>query len=106
MGNCQQDCFQIIEDLIKLRWVPEILKSLSLGNQRYSEILKSIPEISHTELNRKLIILRRKNVIHRRNNDKQIQYSLLNFGRDLVHIFNHIEDLQEKYFGVSDQRLD
>ena len=25
--------FQIVHDLIKLRWVPEILKSIQLGNQ-------------------------------------------------------------------------
>ena len=28
--------FQIVHDLIKLRWVPEILKSIQLGNQRYN----------------------------------------------------------------------
>ena len=30
--------FQIVQDLIKLRWVPEILKSIHLGNQRYKVI--------------------------------------------------------------------
>lgn len=99
MGNCKIDCFQIVQDLIKLRWVPEILQSLAAGNRRYTEILKSIPNISHTELNRKLTILREKNVICKKSNDKDIEYSLLNLGKDLVHIFNHMEDLQEKYFG-------
>ena len=96
MIRSQANCFQIVEDLIKLRWVPEILKSLAMGNQRYSEILKSIPDISHTELNRKLIILREKNVIGKEE-EGQIVYSLLNFGKDLVHIFDHLEELQEKY---------
>lgn len=96
MIRSQANCFQIVEDLIKLRWVPEILKSLAMGNQRYSEILKSIPDISHTELNRKLIILREKNVICKEE-DEKIVYSLLNFGKDLVHIFDHLEELQEKY---------
>lgn len=100
MASSQLSCFQIVEDLIKLRWVPEILKSLAGGNQRYSEILKSIPDISHTELNRKLIILREKSVICKQEKDKKIYYSLLGFGEDLVHIFNHLEDLQEKYIAL------
>ncbi len=60
MKNKVFNGFEIVQDLIKLRWVPEILKSIDLGNQRYSEIQRSIPYISHTELNRKLAILTEK----------------------------------------------
>lgn len=90
--------FQIVQDLIKLRWIPEILKSIHLGNRRYSEILKSIPYISHTELNRKLNILIEKKVIEKESNGDNTNYSLLSFGEDLVHIFEHLEDLEDKYF--------
>ncbi|WIV11785.1 winged helix-turn-helix transcriptional regulator [Proteiniborus sp. MB09-C3] len=90
--------FQIVQDLIKLRWVPEILKSIQIGNQHYSEILRSIPYMSHTELNRKLNVLIEKNVIEKTVEDKTISYSLLSFGKDLVHIFGHLEDLEDKYF--------
>lgn len=93
--------FQIVHDLIKLRWVPEILKSIQLGNQRYNEILTSIPYISHTELNRKLSILTKKGVIEKRIDGNNTYYSLLNFGKDLVHIFEHLEDIEEKYFQTS-----
>lgn len=93
--------FQIVHDLIKLRWVPEILKSIQLGNQRYNEILMSIPYISHTELNRKLSILTKKGVIEKRIDGNNTYYSLLNFGKDLVHIFEHLEDIEEKYFQTS-----
>ncbi len=93
--------FQIVQDLIKLRWVPEILKSIHLGNQRYSDILKSIPYLSHTELNRKLNILIDKKVIEKTINGNNTYYSLLNFGDDLVHIFYHLEDLEDKYFQIS-----
>lgn len=92
--------FQIIQDLIKLRWVPEILKSIQFGNEHYSQILRSIPEMSHTELNRKLSILLEKNVIEKTVKDKTIYYSLQSFGKDLVHIIRHLEDLEEKYFQV------
>ena len=33
----------IVENLIKLRWVPEILGSIELGNRNYSEILEAYP---------------------------------------------------------------
>ncbi len=89
--------FEIVHDLIKLRWVPEIIKSIHHGNHRYSEILRSIPYISHTELNRKLAILTRKKVIVKEK-DENINYRLLEFGWDLIHIFQHLEDLQGKYF--------
>ncbi len=90
--------FQIIHDLIKLRWVPEILKSIHYGNHRYNYILESIPNMSHTELNRKLSLLMEKRVIGKEVVDTGSGYFLLDFGRDLVHIFFHLEDLQQKYF--------
>lgn len=101
MKNKISNGFQIVQDLIKLRWVPEILKSIDMENQRYSEILRSIPHISHTELNRKLSILIEKNVISKKDNDNSMDYYLLDFGKDLVHIFKHLENLQDKYFKVS-----
>ncbi len=102
MKNKVFNGFEIVQDLIKLRWVPEILKSIDLGNQRYSEIQRSIPYISHTELNRKLAILTEKKVIDREVDDsKNTYYTLLSFGKDLVHIFNHLEELEEKYFQIS-----
>lgn len=93
--------FEIVHDLIKLRWIPEILKSIDLGNTRYSEIQRSIPYISHTELNRKLNVLLESNVVDKKEKQGSTYYSLLNFGDDLVHIFNHLEDLEEKYFQTS-----
>ena len=101
MKNNISNGFQIVQDLIKLRWVPEILISIDLGNQRYSEILESIPYISHTELNRKLSILIENDVIEKIVDDNNIYYYLLNFGEDLVHIFYHLEDLEKKYFKTS-----
>ena len=101
MENKVFNGFQIVQDLIKLRWVPEILKSIQLGNQRYSQILKSIPYISHTELNRKLSILIDMDVIEKISDDNNIRYSLLDFGEDLIHIFYHLEDLENKYFQTS-----
>ena len=60
--------FQIVQDLIKLRWVPEILTSIEAGNNRYSELLESS-------------------------------------GKDLVHIFHHLEELEERYFQKANRRI-
>lgn len=88
--------FEILQDLIKLRWIPEILKSISMGNSTYTSILKSIPYLSHTELNRKLnILIKRKAIV--KEGDKLTCYQLQDFGEDLVHIFYHLEDLEAKY---------
>ena len=91
--------FEVVQDLIKLRWVPEILKSINLNNHRYSEISNSIPFMSNTELNRKLSILSDRNVIEKRFDENEgTSYYLNEFGADLVHIFYHLEDLENKYF--------
>ncbi len=101
MKNNISNGFQMVQDLIKLTWVPEILESINKGNHRYSEILNSINYISHTELNRKLIILLEKKVIYKESNENNTHYSLLDFGKDLIHIFGHLEDIEDKYFEVS-----
>lgn len=100
MSNKVSSGFEILHELIKLTWVPEIIKSIALGNENYTTILKSIPYLSHTELNRKLKILLNKNVIIRQEEGSKIHYRLNSFGEDLVHIFNHLEELEEKYLGA------
>jgi len=85
--------------------VPEILKSIYSGNQRYTDILDSIPYMSHTELNRKLSILTERKVIDKTVEGDNTYYSLLNFGKELVHIFYHLEDLEEKYFQQSQRTV-
>lgn len=92
--------FEIVEGLIKLRWVPEILDSIYNGNHHYTTIKKSIDGISHTELNRKLLILINKRTILKEESPNKTSYSLLEFGNELVHIFNHLKELQIKYLEV------
>mgnify|MGYP001008685556 CR=1 FL=1 len=98
MSNKISNGFQIVQDLIKLRWIPEILLAIEIGNNRYSELLENIEYISHTELNRKLSILVEREVIDKTTNGRNTYYTLLPFGKDLVHIFHHLEDLEERYF--------
>ncbi len=42
MSNKISNGFQIVQDLIKLRWIPEILLAIEIGNNRYSELLETL----------------------------------------------------------------
>lgn len=103
MKNKIANGFQIIHDLIKLKWVPEILESIENGNFRYNELLQSIQYISHTELNRKLSTLVERKVIDKIVTGQNTSYRLMPFGEELVHIFHHLEKLEDRYF--ADQAL-
>lgn len=89
--------YEIIQSLVGSRWVPEILYAIESGSIRYSEIENSIPNISHTEMQRKLKMLVEKNVLEKTENSNQTEYHLTLFGDDLVHIFHHFDDLSIKY---------
>lgn len=89
--------FEIIHEFIGLKWVPEILESIDNGNRKYTDILNSIPFLSHTELQRKLRILQEKNAISKTVYDSGSDYQLETFGKDLLHIFKHFSTLSEKY---------
>lgn len=45
-----QKGIEIIQDLIKKRWVPEILHSIKLGNKTYTNILRLDKDFESLEL--------------------------------------------------------
>jgi len=51
--------FELVQDIVKLKWIPEILAAIS--------------------------------------SDNRTTYTLLPFGEDLNHIFEHFIELEEKY---------
>lgn len=87
--------FEIMHNLIKLKWVPEILESISSGNVRYNELLQNIQGISHTELNRKLTMLGEREAVSKKVNGSNASYHLMPFGEELIHIFNHLKELDD-----------
>lgn len=97
MNEKMSEGFQLIHDIFRLKWIPEIIESLAAGQNRYSDIAESISYISHTELNRKLSMLQERQVISKKIIDGKDGYYLTDFGNDLNHVFNHFIDMSEKY---------
>lgn len=89
--------FKIIQDIIKLKWVPEVLSAIGADGASYSEILKSIDYLSNTELNRKLAILVERRAVEKVTSEGSTRYQLLPFGKDLDHIFRHFREMERKY---------
>lgn len=92
--------FELIQDLVKKRWIAEILHSISLGNHSYTDILNSIDYLSHTELVRKLKVLEEYDCVEKKEEGVNVYYYLKDLGYDLDHIFSHFVELGDKYFSL------
>lgn len=97
MNAKMSEGFQLIHDVFRLKWIPEIIDSIATDNNRYTDIAGNIDYISNTELNRKLAMLQEREVITREIIDGKEGYYLTSFGKDLNHVFNHFIDMSEKY---------
>lgn len=97
MDTKMSEGFQLIHDVFRLKWIPEIIASIAEDKNRYSDIADHIEYISNTELNRKLAMLQERNVIEKSDYEGREGYFLTEFGRDLNHIFNHFIDMSDKY---------
>ncbi len=97
MNAKMSDGFQLIHDVFRLKWIPEIIDTIARDINRYTDIANSIEFISNTELNRKLTMLQERNVIIRVNIEGKEGYHLTAFGKDLNHIFSHFVEMSEKY---------
>ncbi|MGF0040565.1 winged helix-turn-helix transcriptional regulator [Peptoniphilaceae bacterium SGI.131] len=93
--NDYQKGFELIHDLIKKRWVPQILHSIKIGRYTYTDILNSIDYLSNTELQRKLRVLEENKCIYKEEGNGG--YYLTDFGREIEHLFNHFYELGKKY---------
>lgn len=103
MSPCKEG-FEIVQSIMKVKWIPEILLSLDTGNHHFNEILKSIPYLSHTELNRKLKHLMLHNIITK-NQKTEREYILMPLGSDLLHIIRNFEGLVTTHNSFSQEQL-
>lgn len=79
--------FEKVKDIIKLRWISEIIFAISFYELSYSELLKEIEYISGTELQRKLNILVSNQIIKKNESTNRTTYNLTSIGRELHVIF-------------------
>lgn len=86
--------FIYIHDILRLKWVPEILSAIHNGASTFSKILIDIPFISQTELNRKIKFLVERKLITRSPSGV---YSLNPFGKEVLYILLYIQRLNAKY---------
>lgn len=89
--------FERVQEVMKHRWVPEILTCIGSGEGRYSEILEKYPFLSKTELNRKLALLKNCHAIEKSDDHMHLPYTLLDFGEDLLKLIESIEAVGSKY---------
>lgn len=85
--------FEKVKDIIKLRWISEIIFAISFYELSYSELLKEIEYISGTELQRKLNILVSNQIIKKNESTNRTTYNLTSIGRELHVIFLDIFEL-------------
>ena len=83
-----------IQDVLRSKWVPEILISIENGCTSFSSILINVPYLSQTELTRKIKLLLHNGLIEKAEAGT---YALRPFGKDLLHILICIQQLNEKY---------
>lgn len=89
--------FQLIHDIFRLKWIPEIIEAIATDKNRYTDISEDIEYISNTELNRKLNMLQERQVIIKDIKEGKEGYYLTEFGNDLNHVFKHFVDMSNKY---------
>jgi DNA-binding HxlR family transcriptional regulator len=97
MSTKMSEGFQLVHDIFRLKWIPEIIDSIASNKNRYTDIAESIEYISNTELNRKLAMLQERDVIIKEVIDGKEGYYLTDFGNDLNHVFNHFIEMSDKY---------
>ncbi len=101
MNTQMNEGFQLIHDIFRLRWIPEIIGAIAEEKHRYNDIAGHIEYISNTELNRKLALLQERQVIEKLSDEEKEGYYLTQFGKDLNHIFRHFIEMSEKYLAKS-----
>ncbi|MDO5755750.1 MAG: winged helix-turn-helix transcriptional regulator [Tissierellia bacterium] len=85
--------YLMLRDLMKRRWIPEILHRMDKGYYTYTDILEGIDYLSHTELQRKLKILEEYHCVKKTDSG----YILKDLGRELEEVFCYLEKLEDKY---------
>jgi DNA-binding HxlR family transcriptional regulator len=95
--------FQRTIELIGRRWTASILRALFAGKERFTDIAQTVPGLSHRLLTERLEELRAADLITIEPGTKHGTYRLTERGRDLLPIFQELEDWNARWYEASSE---
>ncbi len=90
--------FQESIELIGRRWTASILRSLFSGLERFTDIAKTVPGLSHRLLTERLDELRDAGLVTIEPGIKHGTYRLTSRGEDLRGIFSELEQWNARWY--------
>jgi len=98
--------FRETVELIGRRWTASILRSVSVGTERFTDIAASIPGLSHRLLAERLEELQDANMVAIAPSTKRGTYHLTERGEDLRKVFSELEAWNERWVEGGDCSAD
>jgi len=98
--------FQQAIELIGRRWTASILRALFAGNERFSDIAKTVPGLSHRLLTERLEELREADLVTIEPGTKHGTYRLTERGKDLRAVFTELEEWNTRWYEVDQRNRD
>lgn len=97
-------CIASAMEIIGNKWTALILRDLSGGPKRFSELEKSVGSINPRTLSQRLDDLERHGIISKRSFSEvppRIEYTLSQKGQDLIPVLRQMAAWGDKYYQVS-----
>lgn len=89
--------FQATVELIGRRWTASIIRSLFVGEQRFSDVFETIPGISARLLTKRLRELCASGLVTSRHDGHLGSYALTERGRDLREVLVAVEEWNRRW---------
>lgn len=90
--------FQQTVELIGRRWTASILRALFAGNERFTDIGRAVPGLSHRLLTERLDELQQASLVTIEPGIKHGTYRLTERGADLRRVFTEFEDWNARWY--------
>jgi DNA-binding HxlR family transcriptional regulator len=97
-------CIASAMEIIGNKWTALILRDLSAGPKRFSELEKSVGSINPRTLSQRLDDLEKHDIVTKKSYAEvppRIEYTLTEKGEDLVPVLRQMASWGEKYYDAS-----
>lgn len=98
-------CIASAMEIIGSKWTALILRDLSMGPKRFSELEKSVGSINPRTLSQRLDDLEKHAIVTKRSFSEvppRIEYTLTGKGEDLVPVLQQMATWGDKYYQAPD----